>query len=83
MKVCACLHVRNKDSSELYMWTLVNREGRVCFGFEWAVWEIFPVTCSLDFGYVKVHSWSQGNVCSKPKSNPKSFPLNNNVLYRF
>lgn len=62
--VCMCVRVFvcNKDLSRLHRRTLANWEGRVCFGFEWAVWELFPFTCSLDFGYAKLNSWRQGKV---------------------
>lgn len=47
------------------MRTLVNWEGRLCFGFDFSLlYQIISSPCSLDFGYVKLTPWSQGKALS-------------------
>lgn len=60
VRVCACEHIYDSSSSDTQ--TLANWEGRICFYLDWAVWESFLFTCSLDFGYVKLNGWKKGKV---------------------
>lgn len=63
-RVCVCVFafVRDKDLSQLHTRALANWEGRICFDFDWVVWESFPLSCPLDFGCVKLNCLRQGNI---------------------